>query len=89
VVPTSSETLVRLPAGIDLHARPAAQVVRIAAGYDATIMVGLNGREADAKSLLAVMALGATGGTELRVSASGDDAVVALGAMCAYLATLE
>jgi phosphotransferase system HPr (HPr) family protein len=88
-VPTSSEVLVTLPAGVDLHARPAAQVVRLAAAYDAEIVVGHDGREANAKSVLAILALGATGGSELRVSASGDDADAALGAMSACLATLE
>jgi phosphotransferase system HPr (HPr) family protein len=88
-VPTSSEAMVRLPTGVDLHARPAAQVVRLAAGYDAVITVAAGEREADAKSLLAILALGATGGTSLRVTASGADAERALDAMSAYLATLE
>ena len=77
---TSSELerLVTLPAGVDLHARPAAQLVRTAVGFAAEIAVAVNGRVANAKSLLAVLALGATAGTSLRLTASGADAAVAL-----------
>ena len=54
---------VTLPADVALHARPAAQFVRTAVGFAADIAVAIDGREADAKSLLAVLALGAEGGT--------------------------
>jgi phosphotransferase system HPr (HPr) family protein len=77
----SSETVVALPADVALHARPAAQFVRTAVGFSADIAIAVNGRQADAKSLLAVLALGAEGGTELRLTASGDDAPLALEAL--------
>ena len=82
-MPTSSEVerVVTLPAGVDLHARPAAQLVRMAAGFSAEITVAVNGREANAKSLLDVLALGATAGTPLRLVASGQDAAVAVDAL--------
>jgi phosphotransferase system HPr (HPr) family protein len=77
----SSETVVALPADVALHARPAAQFVRTAVGFSADIAIAVNGRQADAKSLLAVLALGAEGGTELRLTASGEDAPRALDAL--------
>lgn len=77
----SSETVVALPADVALHARPAAQFVRTALGFSADIAIAVNGRQADAKSLLAVLALGAEGGTELRLTASGEDAPLALDAL--------
>jgi phosphocarrier protein HPr len=80
-VPTSSETLVELPADVDLHARPAADFVRAAMKFESQVTVSANGREADAKSLLAVLALGAKRGTTLRLSAEGDDAGAALDAL--------
>jgi phosphocarrier protein HPr len=80
-VPTSSETLVALPAEVDLHARPAADFVRAAMKFESRIAVSSNGRDADAKSLLAVLALGAKRGTTLRLSAEGDDAGAALEAL--------
>jgi phosphotransferase system HPr (HPr) family protein len=72
---------VTLPADVALHARPAAQFVRIAVGFDANIAVAFDGREADAKSLLSILALGAEGGSELRLTASGEDAPLAIDAL--------
>ena len=80
--------VVALPEGVDLHARPAADFVRTAMGFAAAIRVGANGREADAKSLLTVLALGAKSGTELRLTAEGDDAGAALKALSERVATL-
>jgi phosphotransferase system HPr (HPr) family protein len=81
--------LLTLPEGVDLHARPAADFVRTAMGFAAAIQVGANGREADAKSLLTVLALGAKGGTELRLTAEGDDADAALDALRACVTGLS
>ena len=80
-MPTSSESLVRLPPDVDLHARPAAKFVRTALGFDSTVHVFAENRRADAKSLLAVLGLGARRGTALRLSAEGPDADVALAAL--------
>ena len=80
-MPASSETLVRLPQGVDLHARPAADFVRCALAFEASIVVAAGGREADAKSLLAVLALGAKGGLDLNLRAEGEDAAAALEAL--------
>ncbi len=86
----SSEALVvTLPAGVDLHARPAANFVRTAMGFAASLRVEAGDREADAKSLLSVLALGAKGGTELRLTADGPDAGPALDAMRACVAALS
>jgi phosphotransferase system HPr (HPr) family protein len=79
-MPASSEVaaLVRLPENVALHARPAGTFVREAARAVAEIRVEANGRSANAKSILDVLGLGATGGTELVISASGADAAEAL-----------
>jgi phosphocarrier protein HPr len=78
---TSSETLVALPVGVDLHARPAAEFVKTALGFSSKLTVASGEREADAKSLLAILALGAKRGTTLRLTADGDDADAALDAL--------
>ncbi len=90
-MPASSEVevVVTLPAGVALHARPAAQFVRTAVGFSADVAVAVNGREANAKSLLAVLALGASGGTPLRLTASGEDAAGALDALEQCVAAFE
>lgn len=78
----SSEGLVlTLPEGVDLHARPAADFVRTAMGFAASIQVAAGEREADAKSLLSVLALGAKGRTDIRLIASGEDADAAIDAL--------
>jgi phosphocarrier protein HPr len=89
VVPASSETLVRLPEDVDLHARPAADFVRCAMGFESSIQVAAGDREANAKSLLAVLALGAKRGTDLRLRADGDDAPAALEAMAGCVSALS
>jgi phosphotransferase system HPr (HPr) family protein len=85
---SSEAVVVTLPDGVDLHARPAADFVRTAMGFAAAIQVGAGDREANAKSLLSVLALGAKGGTELRLTAAGDDAGAALDALRERVATL-
>jgi phosphocarrier protein HPr len=77
-VPPNSEITATLPADVDLHARPAAHFVRTALGFRSRIEVVAGEREADAKSLLSVLALGAKAGTTLRLRADGDDGPVAL-----------
>ena len=84
---TVSRTVV-IPLGVDLHARPAGVLVRAAAGHDTRIVLRSNGREADAASILQVLALGATAGTPVVVEASGEAAATAVEAISALLASL-
>ncbi len=91
---TSSEaatatTEVSLPADVDLHARPAATFVRAAMGFSSEIRVAVDEREADAKSLLSILALGARRGTSLRLRAEGEDAVAAIDALSRTLSGLR
>ena len=69
----------RLPLtnGSGLHARAASQLVMLARRFQAEVLVELNARKADAKSLLALMLLGADGGSEVTVTVSGEDATKA------------
>jgi phosphotransferase system HPr (HPr) family protein len=85
---SDSARAVRLPEGIDLHARPAGALVRAASAYESAITLSAGDRCADAKSILQVLALGATGGTEVAVTASGNDASEALEAISGLLSTL-
>ena len=88
-MPPSSEVSVVLPAEVDLHARPAALFVKAAMGFDARIEVTAGDKVADGKSLLSVLALGARGGTALRLRADGDDAGIALNALSGVVSGLE
>jgi phosphocarrier protein HPr len=87
VATASSEA--QLPADVDLHARPAAEFVRAAMQFSARIVITADALDADAKSLLSVLALGAKGGTPLRLRADGDDAPAAVAALAGCVAGLR
>jgi PTS hybrid protein len=76
----STRTLV-LKNSLGLHARPAAVVARKASEFEAEVT--LNG--VDAASVLALMALGLTGGASVELSASGPQAQEALEALAAEI----
>jgi phosphocarrier protein HPr len=88
-VPVSSELTVTLPGAVALHARPAGLFVKTALKFQSRLTVASDGKVADAKSILAVLALGARGGTELRLTAEGDDAEAALDALAACVGNLS
>ena len=77
----SSEPLVALsatlPAEVALHARPAGLFVKEAAALGCAVTVIANGKRADARSILQLLALGASGGTEVVIEVSGDGAAEA------------
>lgn len=77
-----------MPGAVALHARPAATFVKTALRFRSRVTVGVNGKKADAKSILAVLALGATGGTVLQLMADGEDAPAALDALAACVSNL-
>lgn len=72
----SAEITILNPAG--LHARPAALVVERAKALESEITIATNGKQASAKSILSVLALGASTGDVATVTAVGDDAELAL-----------
>ena len=71
-------TEVLLTNEIGLHARPAALLARAVAELDAQVFVAFGDKQADARSVLALMALGAKGGDTVRMSATGPQATEAL-----------
>jgi phosphocarrier protein FPr/phosphocarrier protein len=68
-----------------LHARPAALLARRAKTSGAQITLTARGRTADARSVVAIMALGVRHGDELKIRASGSDAGQAVTGMLAAL----
>ncbi|GAB2930396.1 HPr family phosphocarrier protein [Streptomyces mayteni] len=83
----SSEITVVLPA--NLHARPAGQLTKAAAGFQSTVELDYAGRTVNAASVLGVMGLGATAGGSVTVRAVGADAAEAVDAIAEILATAE
>ncbi|GAA4563578.1 HPr family phosphocarrier protein [Micromonospora globispora] len=69
-----------------LHARPAAIFVAAAAAQPVAVSVRRpGGRPVPARSMLSVLSLGATHGTELILAAEGDGAEAALDALADLL----
>lgn len=64
-----------------LHARPAGAFVRVAKQFQCEMKVIHNGKEANAKSILSVLSLGAERGAAIWLRADGPDADDALKAM--------
>ena len=69
---------------LGLHARAAAQVVRLSNQFQSTIRLERadQSASADAKSILSVLMLAASRGTELKATAEGEDERAALDALC-------
>lgn len=67
---------------LGLHARPSSSIVKKANEFQSHIEVSTeNGEVVDGKSILGIMLLGASKGTELIITAEGTDAEEALYAL--------
>lgn len=61
-----------------LHARAAAKFVQTATEFNAVIGVSRNGQTVSGLSIMGLMMLAASPGTEIRIAAEGDDAETAI-----------
>jgi phosphotransferase system HPr (HPr) family protein len=86
-MPENSEETITL-AG-DLHARPAGALAVAAAQFSSTVQVAVGDSQADAKSVLAVMQLGASSGQQVTVRAVGPDAEKAVETLIGILSTVS
>jgi multiphosphoryl transfer protein len=66
-----------------LHARPAALLAQRAKSFGAQASLGAHGRSANARSVVAIMALGVRQGDELSIQASGADAAQCVASLVA------
>jgi phosphocarrier protein HPr len=64
-----------------LHARPAAEIVKLAAKYASDITVSRDELEVNGKSIMGVMMLAAECGATLQLKAEGPDATQAIDAL--------
>jgi phosphocarrier protein len=71
---------------LGLHARAAAKLTQVAAGFGAEIWLSRSGRRVNAKSIMGVMMLAAGQGTNVLVEAQGDDADDAIAAITKLVA---
>ena len=66
---------------LGLHAGAAAKFVTTASEFQADIQVSKDNRQVNGKSIMGVMMLAAAKGTEIQVTAEGEDAETALKAI--------
>jgi phosphocarrier protein HPr len=70
---------------LGLHARATAKLIATTSRFSADIRLNKAGREVDAKSIMAVMMLAASIGTELKITTKGEDEVEAMDAVVALI----
>src|SRR5664279_3084974 len=81
LAPTMQTRDIGITNRLGLHARAAAQIVRLALQFRCTVLLVVNGRRASARSMLAVMMLAASVGSTVRLETSGPDEAAAMTAM--------
>lgn len=74
---------------VGLHARPAAEFVKLATSFSSDITLCRHGSDdkVNAKSMILVLSQGFTHGTELVIAASGEDEETALRALVDFIAS--
>jgi phosphocarrier protein len=71
---------------LGLHARAAAKLVTVATGFNSNIELAKSGQRVNAKSIMGVMMLAASRGTELVIITDGSDEVAAADKLEALIA---
>jgi phosphocarrier protein len=69
-----------------LHARAAAKLAKLAAGFQAEIVVTRHDQSVSARSIMGLLTLGAAMGAEVTLSATGPDAAAAIEAAVKLIA---
>lgn len=88
-----AERTLKIQNKLGLHARAAAKLVQTAVKFKAEVKIGrmdgaaggAQATEVNAKSIMGVLMLAAAKGTQVKVSAEGDDAEAAVAALAALI----
>ncbi|OPJ56824.1 HPr family phosphocarrier protein [Alkalithermobacter paradoxus] len=64
-----------------LHARPAGMFVKKASEFKSSVEIEFNGKKINAKSIMGVMSLGLSKGSEITIIVNGEDAQNAMNAL--------
>jgi phosphocarrier protein len=75
----------RIPNKRGLHARASAKLVEASARFRSQIMVTKDGQSVDARSIMGLMMLAASLGTEIQIEVTGPDADAAMTAVLALI----
>lgn len=71
-------TIVKIIDPIGIHARPASKITNEASKYKSEIIFNLDGKQANAKSLINLMSLGVRPNNKIEIIVTGLDEQVAL-----------
>ena len=82
---TGYERMATIRNRLGLHARPAAEFVKVATRYSAEIWVDKDGLEVNGKSIMGVLMLAAEAGSSIRIRGAGADAREAVEALAALV----
>ncbi len=80
--PSALERSILVQNRFGIHARPAAEFVKLANRFRSELWVRKDDLEVNAKSIMGVMMLAAEFGSEITIRAQGDDAPQALRELC-------
>jgi phosphocarrier protein len=83
---TAAERVVTIVNPLGLHARPAAEFVKVASAFRAEVQVEKDGMQVNGKSIMGVMTLAAECGSSLLLRATGEDADTVLAALADLIA---
>ena len=72
--PVNQEYTLQIRNKFGLHARPAAEFVKLASSFQSEVWVRKQELEVNGKSIMGMMMLAAEFGSEITIRASGDDA---------------
>ncbi len=81
-MPTETLTILNK---LGLHARASAKLTQVAGAFESEVWLTRNGRRVNAKSIMGVMTLAATKGTEVELETIGPDATQAMEALKALI----
>ena len=66
---------------LGIHARPAAQLVKITSNIKSAVYISNNNIEVNAKSIMGVLTLNAGYGSRITLKVDGEDEIEAMGAL--------
>lgn len=72
-----------------IHARPASQLVKLLNGFKSSVKIVNENKTANAKSIINVMSMGLTMGSEITVRINGEDETAAMEGFKNFILNLE
>ena len=82
----NAERSVKIENRNGIHARPAAEIVKVAAKFKSEVVLVRDDLEVNGKSIMGVMMLAAEYGSTLDIRAAGEDAAAAVEAIASCIA---